>query len=87
MVALTLVALLAFAAVLVKCSQAGGKQRLVEVFDNGPLVRGPDGKTHFQGGPSEGYIWVREDDLPPPGKNWRPVNYDELSAEQRQRIR
>ena len=87
MVALTLVALLAIAVVLVKCSRAGGKQRLVEVFDNGPLVREPDGTTHLQGGPSEGFIWVGKDDRPPPGKNWRPVNYDELSAEQRQRIR
>jgi hypothetical protein len=56
-----------------------GQQRLVEVFDNGP-VSGPRG-------PSEGYIWVGENQNPPPGKSWAPVDPDSLTPEQQQRIR
>ncbi len=54
-------------------------RRLVEVFDNGP-VGGPSGA-------SEGYIWVGEGDLPPPGKSWKPTDPDTLTSEQRARIR
>ncbi len=56
-----------------------GGQRLVEVFDNGP-VGGPPG-------PSEGYKWVGRDDLPPAGKGWKPVDPDTLTPEQHKRIR
>jgi hypothetical protein len=56
-----------------------GQRRLVEVFDNGP-VGGSQG-------PSEGYIWVREDDLPAPGKTWAPVDPATLTADQKKRIR
>jgi hypothetical protein len=55
------------------------QRRLVEVFDNGP-VGGPSG-------PSEGYIWVGKDDLPPPGKSWKSTDPNTLTADQRQRIR
>ena len=60
---------------LAACSE----KRLVEVFDNGP-VGGPQGA-------SEGYIWVGEDDNPPPGKSWAPVDAATLTAEQKKRIR
>jgi hypothetical protein len=73
--------------VLVQCSRGGGRERLVEVFDNGPLVRGADGRFAPQPGPSEGYRWVGAGDEPPEGKHWRVVNFDELTAEQRARIR
>ena len=56
-----------------------GGQRLVEVFDNGP-VRGPSG-------PSEGYRWVGADEHPPAGKGWKPVDPATLTPEQRTRIR
>lgn len=56
-----------------------GQQRLVEVFDNGP-VGGPRG-------PSEGYMWVGRNDNPPPGKTWAPIDPETLTAEQRKRIR
>jgi hypothetical protein len=56
-----------------------GGQRLVEVFNNGP-VGGPPGG-------SDGYRWVRADDLPSAGKSWKPVDIDTLTPEQRKRIR
>ncbi len=57
----------------------GGKQRLVEVTDVGP----PGGPR----GPSEGYRWVGADEEPPPGKGWRTVDVNTLTAEERGRIR
>jgi len=54
-------------------------KRLVEVFDNGP-AGGP-------AGPSEGYIWVGTEALPPPGKGWKPTDPDTLTAAQRKLIR
>ena len=69
--------------VLVGCglliASCQSQQRLVEVFDNGP-VGGPAGA-------SEGYIWVGKDDLPPPGKGWKPTDPATLSDEQKKRIR
>lgn len=56
-----------------------GSRRLVEVFDNGP-VGGPRG-------PSEGYMWIGSNDIPPPGKSWAPIDPDSLTAEQKKRIR
>lgn len=56
-----------------------GERRLVEVFDNGP-VGGPQGA-------SEGYVWVGEKDMPPPGKTWAPVDPNALTPEQKKRIR
>lgn len=56
-----------------------GERRLVEVFDNGP-VGGPQGA-------SEGYVWVGEKEMPPPGKTWAPVDPDALTPEQKKRIR
>lgn len=64
---------------LYACNGGFGRQRLVEVFDNGP-VGGPQGA-------SEGYIWVGKNDHPPPGKSWAPTDPDKLTAEQKQRIR
>jgi hypothetical protein len=58
---------------------ACGERRLVEVFDNGP-VGGPQGA-------SEGYVWVGEKEMPPPGKTWAPVDPDTLTPEQKKRIR
>lgn len=55
------------------------QRRLVEVFDNGP-VGGPSG-------PSEGFIWVGKDDMPPPGKSYRPTDPATLTPEQKKRIR
>lgn len=55
------------------------QKRLVEVFDNGP-VGGPAGS-------SEGFIWVGESDMPPPGKSWRPTDPAALTQEQKKRIR
>lgn len=69
-----------------QCSRGGGRERLVEMFDNGPLVRGADGRLVPQPGPSEGYRWVGAGEEPPEGKHWRVVNFDELTAEQRARI-
>lgn len=63
---------------LVSC-QSHSQRRLVEVFDNGP-VGGPSG-------PSEGFIWVGKDDVPPPGKSYRPTDPATLTAEQKKRIR
>jgi hypothetical protein len=54
-------------------------QRLVEVFDNGPLGGTP--------GPSEGMMWVGKHDLPPPGKSWKPIDPATLTDAQKQRIR
>lgn len=76
--------------VLVQCSRGGwggGRERLVEVFDNGPPMRRADGTSVQNAGPSEGYRWVGAGDEPPEGKHWREVNPDELTAEQRARIR
>lgn len=73
-VARVMLALMVFAP-LAGCSE----KRLVEVFDNGP-VGGPQGA-------SEGYIWVGENDNPPPGKSWAPVDAATLTAEQKKRIR
>lgn len=65
---------------LLACKSARmGEHRLVEVFDNGP-VGGPRG-------PSEGYIWIGENQNPPPGKTWAQVDPDTLTPEQRKRIR
>ena len=45
----------AFAVVFVtQCSRNWGRTRLVEVFDNGPILPGPDGKPQMTPGPSEG---------------------------------
>jgi hypothetical protein len=73
--------------VLMQCSRVGGRERLVEVFDNGPPMRRADGTSVQNSGPSEGYRWVGAGDEPPEGKHWRVVNFDELTAEQRARIR
>ena len=75
------------AAFLTQCSRNWGRTRLVEQFDNGPILPGPDGKPQFNPGPSEGYRWVGENDSPPPGKQWRTVNPNDLSPEQRGQIR
>ena len=64
---------------LYACNGGFGQRRLVEVFDNGP-VGGPRGS-------SEGYIWVGENDHPPPGKSWAPTDPETLTAEQKKRIR
>lgn len=61
------------------CAVDPRRDRLVEVFDNGP-VGGPRGA-------SEGYIWVRRDDHPPPGKTWAPTDPESLTPEQKARIR
>lgn len=58
---------------------ASCSRRLVEVFDNGPVGGQP--------GPSEGYIWVGQNDMPPCGKHWKPTDPATLTAEQRKRIR
>lgn len=55
------------------------RQRLVEVFDNGP-IGGPPGE-------SEGYIWVGANEEPTEGKNWKTVDEKSLTDEQRRRIR
>jgi len=68
-----------FLIVLVAGLAGCGGKRLVEVFDSGPV----GGKQ----GPSEGYIWVGQSDLPPPGKTWKPTDPSALTDEQRKRIR
>lgn len=73
MVALTLILMLQF------CAALSSRDRLVEVFDNGP-VGGPRGA-------SEGYIWVGKNDHPPPGKTWAPTDPESLTPEQKARIR
>jgi hypothetical protein len=59
---------------------------LVEQRDNGPV--NADAKTaRSPAGHSEGYLWVEPGALPPPGKNWTPVDPAGLTAAQRARIR
>jgi len=78
----------AFAVVFVtQCSRNWGRTRLVEVFDNGPILPGPDGKPQMTRGPSEGYRWVGENESPNPGKSWRAVNPNDLLPDQRKQIR
>jgi hypothetical protein len=72
---------LAFACVLIARGCAS-RDRLVEQFDNGPLL--PGGFSNP--GPSEGYYWVRESDGPSPGKQWRQVDPDTLTTAQRKQI-
>lgn len=74
-------------ALLTHCSRHSGRTRLVEQFDNGPMLIGPDGKPQLNPGPSEGYRWVGEHDEPTAGKHWRTVDENDLSPEQRKRIR
>jgi hypothetical protein len=64
----------------------GGRTRIVEQFDNGPILPGPDGRPRMQQGPSEGYLRVAEDASPPPGKSWRTINPKDLSEEERKRL-
>jgi hypothetical protein len=65
----------------------GGRTRIVEQFDNGPLRPGPDGKLRMNSpGASEGYFRVAEDANPTPGKQWRTINPDDLSPEERKRL-
>lgn len=85
---LFIVLVAAFAAAFVtQCARGWGRTRLVEQFDNGPILPGPDGKPRMNTGPSEGYLRVAEDASPPPGKQWRTVNPNDLSPEQRKQIR
>ena len=72
---------------VVQCSRNWGRTRLVEVFDNGPMLPGPDGTPRMTPGPSEGFRWVGEHESPSPGKTWRTVNPADLTPEERQRIR
>lgn len=85
-VAIALVAVVT-TSVMTDCAGSGGSGRLVEVFDNGPVVRDADGKFTMIRGPSEGYVWVGASESPPTGKSWREVNPDDLSPEDRARIR
>jgi hypothetical protein len=57
-------------------------RRLVEVRSTGPLT--PNGFT--QPGPSQGYKWVTDADLPNPGSMWKPVDIDSLSEAERARV-
>jgi len=78
---------LAFAGAFVtQCSRNWGRTRLVEVFDNGPILPGPDGKPRMAPGPSEGYRWVGENESPNPGKSWRTANPADLTPEERARV-
>ena len=56
-----------------------GDRRLVEVYDNGPV----GGQAVSNGY----YMWVGEDDLPPPGNTWKPVDYGSLTPAERAKIR
>jgi hypothetical protein len=57
-------------------------RRLVEVFPTGPVM--PGGFT--QPGPSRGYRWVTDADLPNPGDMWKPVEVDALTEAERARV-
>lgn len=57
-------------------------RRLVEVIPTGPVT--PNGFT--QPGPSQGYKWVTDADLPNPGDMWKPVEIDSLSEAERARV-
>lgn len=72
------VSLLVVAASFAAHGCMGGRKKLVEQFDNGP-IGGPPGA-------SEGYLWVSEDDNPTPGKNWKPTDPATLTPEQQKRI-
>ncbi len=77
-------------AFVTQCSRGwaplGGRTRIVEQFDNGPILPGPDGKPRMNPGPSEGYRRVGEDASPPPGKQWRTINPNDLTPEERKRL-
>lgn len=84
---LYMVLVAAFAlAFVTQCSRNWGRTRLVEVFDNGPILPGPDGTPRMSPGPSEGYRWVGEGESPNPGMSWRTVNPDDLTPEERARV-
>ncbi|XVJ59626.1 MAG: hypothetical protein HEQ23_09565 [Tepidisphaera sp.] len=58
------------------------KIRLIEQFDMGPVTR--NGLT--MPGKSEGYFWVDQTDQPTEGKQWRNVDPDTLTPEQKDKL-
>lgn len=59
------------------------KRRIIEQFDTGPVTQ--DGFT--RPGKSEGIFWVDITDQPAPGKQWRGVDPDSLTPEQKRNLR